>query len=458
MPATAEKLYLCPGAVHPVTRPVHLARLSAGDPTCRTCPLRTDTGTIPARRVRHIEQAARRVPRTALATDEGIRGIHLNELDRPRAAAIAARFARRLWEEMPLRGTLAPARRAAPGPQPVIVVGHDERPASPDLVAAVLQSLRTMGCQVVDVRQTSAPAWRFAVAHLQATGGVYVTGWGHGPAWTGLDFAVRGGCPVSRREAEPVCDAVAAPGALHLDDFADDDGMSAGRTSRRAGAYRSFAAAVPYEAGLRRHFHALRPLRVVLATPSDTIRGLAVRLFEPLPCTLRTEPLPERARDPHDPDDPDVRRLSESVSRHGAHLGCLIDEAGSRLAVCDETGRSVSPAVVLGLLADVLRADHPGRSVVCLEPGAVLETAPAGTTTVPVGARSASMWRAMQAPDVLVGGGATGRYWFPDAVPACDAILALAGLLAVLSRTDAPCSRVAAECAAPRRSLASIGS
>jgi phosphomannomutase len=450
MPATAEKLYLCPGAVHPVSRPVHLARLATGDPTCRTCPLRTDTGTIPPRVVRRIEQAALRVPRASLCTDEGIRGVHLNELDRPRAAAIVARFARRLWEEMPPCGTLAPARRAGPGPQPVVVVGHDERPSSPDLVAAVLQSLRTMGCQVVDVRQTTAPAWRFAVAHLQAAGGVFVTGWGTGPAWTGLDFAVRGGCPVSRREAERSGTALSLPGSepaadtLSLDDFADDDGTRTGRTARRAGPYRSFDATVPYAAGLRRHFHALRPLRVVLATPSDTLVGLASRLFDPLPCTLLTEPLPERPRDPHAPDDPDVRRLAESVARRNAHLGCLIDEAGSRLAVCDETGRIVPPSVVLRMLADVLRTDHPGRSVVCLEPGTESDIAPAGTTTVAVGARSASLWRALRASDALIGGGTSGRYWFPDAVPACDAILALAGLLSALSRTDAPCSTVVA--------------
>lgn len=454
MPATAEKLYLCPGAVHPVSRPVHLARLAVGDPTCRTCPLRTDTGTIAPRIVRHIEQAALRVPRDSLATDEGIRGVHLNELDRPRAAAITARFARRLWEETPRCGSLAPVRRAGPGPQPVVVVGHDERPSSPDLVAAVLQSLRTMGCQVVDVRQTSAPAWRFAVAHLQATAGVFVTGWGTGPAWTGLDFAVRGGCPVSRRAADPSSAAGAVPGSdptadtLHLEDFADDDGTSTGRTARSAGPYRSFDAAVPYEAGLRRHFHALRPLRVVLATPSDTLRRLAERLFDPLPCTLLTEPLPERPRDPHDPDDPDVRRLAESVARRSAHLGCLMDEAGSRIAVCDEAGRIVPPPVVLGLLADVLRADHPGRTVVCVEAASALREAPARTTPLAVGSRSGAMWRAMRAADALVGGGASGRYWFPDAVPACDAILALAGLLSALSRTDAPFSDVAASRAA----------
>lgn len=46
----------------------------------------------------------------------------------------------------------------------------------------------------------------------------------------------------------------------------------------------------------------------------------------------------------------------------------------------------------------------------------------------------------------ICGGGATGRVWLRDAVPACDAILTLAQLLQALSRDDAPLSQVVAEC------------
>ena len=50
----------------------------------------------------------------------------------------------------------------------------------------------------------------------------------------------------------------------------------------------------------------------------------------------------------------------------------------------------------------------------------------------------------MRAHQAVFGGGASGRFWFSESFPTCDAILALAKVLELLSQSDAPFSEVVA--------------
>ena len=226
----ADRLSICPGDRHPISRAVHLSRLAAFYPACRDCPFRHETGQLPRQIVEQLQSAERRIERPSLFTDEGVRGVYLNELNRTRAANIAAAFAALLWDEAPLVGRGPPARITSPGSpettttdektpirggrrlRPAVVVGRDTRPASPDIHAGVTAGLRRMGCQVIDIGLATKPCFWFAVEHLQASAGILVTGAGCDPSWIGLDFAGRGALPLSKTAA-----ARAAASAWTLD-------------------------------------------------------------------------------------------------------------------------------------------------------------------------------------------------------------------------------------------------
>ena len=184
----SEKLYICPGETHPISRAVHLSRLSAYFPACRDCPFRNDTGHLPRQTIERLQETERRVQRKSLFTAEGVRGKYLNELTRSKAEKYAAALAELVWEHAPFVAHVEDAPRKGRRAGPTVVIGHDERPSSPDIVMGVAASLRRMGCAVVDVSRCTEPCFRFAVDHLQAAAGIYVTGAGCGPAWTGLDF------------------------------------------------------------------------------------------------------------------------------------------------------------------------------------------------------------------------------------------------------------------------------
>jgi phosphomannomutase len=272
-----------------------------------------------------------------------------------------------------------------------------------------------MGCQVVDVGLATRPCFTFAVHHLRAAGGVHITGAGCNPGWTGLDLLTRGTIPCS------------SPGELDRVAARYHEGFS--RPSRRPGSQRTFQAAVPYEAGLLKHFHALRPLKIALACPSRTIRDLFARIFRKLACRLVPVETPTRVRSILDPADGDVERTARHVRENGTDLGLLVEDDGERCIFFDEQGRFVPPIEIARLLA--IDQGHVDQ-VACIE----LSSREAVTV-------------AMGLAGTPFAADGIGRYWFGEAYAACDALLTLVHTLHALSRSDAPLSEVLANRASP---------
>ena len=450
---TLEPQYVCPGETHAISRAVHLSRLAAFYPKCRECSHRQEVGQLSQPQFESDDSSEPRESERSLFTLEGIRGVYLNELTRHKAGELSAAFASLLWESLPLAGrsdlrdanSKRPIRRSGP----VVVVGFDERPSSPDIVTGVAAALRRMSCQVVDIGQTSMPCFRFSVAHMQAAGGILVSGHGCEPSWTGLDFVGKHGRPISvagcRNESS-------AARAIRLEDIHHRCEQGAVRPLRQGGSQRVFQVSVPYLAGLLKRFHALRPLRVAIGCSVRFVRRTLDGLFEKLPVTLDWVEIPQRSRDLLNGDDSDVRRVREAVVAQSADFGFLIDDDGADVAVLDEVGSLLAPGDLLCLLADVLLAEQVGAAVVIdnaardfLQPRIATKDRRCWLG----GWTQSDVWQAMRHEAAICGGGATGRVWLRDAVPACDAILTLAHLLQTLSRDDAPLSQVVTELAVP---------
>jgi phosphomannomutase len=439
--SSRDNLYICPGETHPITRSIHLARMAAFFPACRDCPFRGDTAQLAKQTVERLQSTEKRVERKSLVTPDGIRGRYLNEINRKKGEQFAAALASLLWQQTPLVGQLDSAKRRSRRSGPAVVVGHDERPSSPDIITGVVSALRLMGCAVTDISLCTEPCFRFAVDHLQAAAGIYVTGAGHEPSWTGLNFVMSGAIPVSPRVA-----GQAAGRVTTLDDLELRMQQPSGRPTRQGGSHRLFQAAIPYEAGLLKHFHALRPLRVALGCPSRPVRETLGRLFANIPCQWLPVDIPDRARSMTSAADADVVRVGKSVRDRGAHVGVLIDHDGSRCAFLDEEGALVTALTMTCLIAELLLTEHRGSAII-VEAPACDRLSPAleelGGRCIDGGSTQAEMATTLRTERAIFGGGDSGRYWFGEAFPSCDAILTLARVLELLSRSDAPFSSVA---------------
>jgi phosphomannomutase len=314
---------------------------------------------------------------------------------------------------------------------PVVVIGFDERPSSPDVILGAALGLRRMGCHVIDLGQTTLPCFHFAVHHLEAAGGLFVTGAGCDPAWTGFHFAGRGSLPWLE------------PGLLaELESRARAKVV---RPTRTAGVQRPFHASIPYQAGLWKWFHALRPLQVVCGSATRQLPRELDALFARLPCRLTHEVLPVRRRDLGDPNDADVRRVAAATVAGQHHLGLIVDDDGGRCAFVTERGELVSAADLARLLVLFELHEHrPARIVV----DEVVWPEVAGWLSSLGPSCQADQAPAPQLPETLMqlnaslGIGAGHRYWFGGPHPSCNAIQTLARVLQALSLSDAPMSAV----------------
>lgn len=426
--------YLCPGEPHPVSRSVHLARLAAFYPNCRGCEHRCDTGNLPRQIVERIDRVARREVRTSLLTPDGIRGVYLNELGRPQAEQYAAAFASLLWESHPRHGRTEEDTPAQPQPvsRPTIVLGRDARPCSPEMAVGVAAALRRMGCHVIDVGLVSIPCLWFAVEHLDADGGIGVTGHGCHPSMTGLDFLERRAIPWSQ--------------GLSLDRVETIAQGVVSRPTRRGGPQTTFRATLPYLAGLQRHFHALRPLQIGVACHAPTVVPLLNDLFTELPCRLRWLDAPD-SRGALPPSAPALNRLAALVRSEQLHAGVLIGEDGQSLQVLNERGRPMPLTSLLPAFAQLCAADPRTAAIAVDESLAHSEIARLsrnGWRVSPTAVDRESLTRALRQSNIVLAADAAGRCWFRDHSPPCDALLTLARLLQSLSLTDAPASSLAA--------------
>jgi phosphomannomutase len=272
----------------------------------------------------------------------------------------------------------------------------------------------------------------FAVHHLQAAGGVYVTGHGCGPAAIGLDFLAAEALPWSR-------------GGM-LDTLQAHTEREPRRPTRQGGGQRTFRAAVPYTAGLWKHFHALRPLRIGIACASRLMTPLLAELFAQLPCTLEWLPFPV-GDDQRRAAELAAERLADAVVDRRLHAGVHIGEDGQTLRAWDEQGEELPLDALCGQFAQLAREDEAAPAIV-LGPGwdctAVARLESQGCRIVPTDAGREAVSRAMRREHAALGAERCGRYWFRDSYPACDAVLTLAKLLQALSRSDASASALRA--------------
>ena len=354
----------------------------------------------------------------------------MNQLTPGRAAQIGRTFAAQLWSRLPLTGSLTDtARRCTTRPGPSIVIGYDERPSSPAVLTAVVDQLRIMGCQVLSVGLVSRPCFAFAVDHLQAPGGIFVTGSGHEASWTGLDLSIEGALPLSADTG--------------LQELATNVSQPAPRPTRSAGFERSCQPLLPYEAGLWKHFHALRPLHLVAAIRPRTVRRTCRKLFARLPCRL-SEVESETSPTSRLKLEALRNRIGRRISQRKAHLGILIDDDGSRCEFFNELGERIPQETLSDFLAEIVCSEVPHASLV-LDSSLAAENAAHGTSGLKnaalAGGSAGSIARAMLETKAVLGIERNDRYWFRENYPACDAILALGRILQGLSQSDVAFSR-----------------
>lgn len=455
MPLAPAAAYTCPGETYAISRSVHLARLGSFYERCRSCPHRQDTGLLPD----SVRTAWDRVPTPVMRqfrlVGDGLRGRYLNDLTRQDAQRWASVLAAWLWNRRPLRGRAENSpppdltescSKAVPRPLqswhcgdledsacanipltsscgPQIVVGFDERPSSPDLVVGVVRGLRQMGCRVVEIGQTLKPAWHFAAGQLAADAGVFVTGAGFDPAWTGWD--------ILGPEQTPFEDAALWRRWLL------DVSQPITRPTRSPGEVRTRSFWQAYQETLGQHFHALRPLTVICGITSPLTERLLQRLFAPLPCRLQTVMLPQPRADSAEA--LQAGMLRDAVCEWEADLAVGCGEDGQSLTLLNEAGTVIPATEWLPWMVRASLAASPCRRALVAHSAAAAAPRLASLATV-IDDGLPALIHALRDDASLCAVDAQLRLWWGDPQPVCDGLVTLAAILRAASWSAAPLS------------------
>ncbi|MDX5297616.1 MAG: phosphomannomutase/phosphoglucomutase, partial [Gammaproteobacteria bacterium] len=231
-----------------------------------------------------------------------------------------------------------------------LCVGRDGRLSSAELAGALIDGLRSVGCDVIDVGQVPTPVTYFAAHYFQTGSAVMVTGSHNPPDYNGLKIMLAGETLAG--------DAIRALlTRIHTHNFASGLGQLRLEDVRRA-----------YLDVILNDIAVASPLKVVVDAGNGVAGELGPVLIEelgcdviPLHCEVNGH-FPNHHPDPGQPDN--LGDLIDKVRAEGADLGVAFDGDGDRIGVVTNTGRIIWPDRLLMLYAKDVVSRNPGADII----------------------------------------------------------------------------------------------
>ncbi|MEU1526272.1 phosphomannomutase/phosphoglucomutase [Nocardia rhamnosiphila] len=350
-----------------------------------------------------------------------IRGVVSDQLDADFVRDTGAAFARLMRGEQ--------ARR--------IVVGHDMRASSPELVAAFAEGVLAQGLDVVHIGLASTDELYFASGRLDCPGAMFTAS--HNPArYNGIKLCRPRALPVGQDTglaaiAEELVTGVPGydgePGTATAVDLLDDYAAFL-RDLVDLGGIRPLTVAVDAGNGMGGH----TVPAVLGALPQITVVPLYFEL---------DGSFPNHEANPLDPKN--LVDLQALVRDSGADIGLAFDGDADRCFVVDELGDPVSPSAITALVAERELAKEPGATIIhnLITSRSVPElVTELGGNPVRSRVGHSFIKQLMASSGAVFGGEHSAHYYFRDFWGADSGMLAALHVLAALGEDKRPVSEL----------------
>ncbi|WGW10705.1 phosphomannomutase/phosphoglucomutase [Saxibacter everestensis] len=372
-----------------------------------------------------------------------VRGLVPQQLNAPVARALGAAFA---------TVVVIPSGRTG------IVIGHDMRPSSEELVEAFSDGVTRAGIDVSNIGLASTDELYYASGALDVPGAMFTAS--HNPArYNGIKLCG----PAARGISQ---DTGLAEMSRLAEEYLSSASLDAALPSAEvSGRYQERDLLADYAAKLRGlvDLSGIRPLKIVIDA-GNGMSGLTVPAVLGAANDLERLPLeiielffeldgnfPNHEANPLEPDN--LRDLIAAVKQHDADLGLAFDGDADRCFAVDERGVPVSPSAVTALVAEreIARARALGeeRPVVLhnlITSQCVPETiARAGGRAIRTRVGHSLIKTEMARTSAVFAGEHSAHYYFRDFFGADTGMLAALHLLSALGHTTGTLSELVAE-------------
>jgi phosphomannomutase len=355
-----------------------------------------------------------------------VRAVHPDPLNEDTARKIGLSTGRLLLAEQDEKGE--------------IVVGHDMRPSSPSLVAALKDGILSSGADVIDVGLVDTPFIAFAVNHFGAIGGIQTTA-SHNP----IQY---NGFKICRSKAKPVGMGTGLEQIEKMTSDFDEPTIAAVRGSERSEDL--------WESYKEHVFKYLDPKiqsgEIVIKAAIDASNGMAGTMVPKLFRGVKGLELIEinfendKGTFVHEPNplvDANLRQTIDAVKENGCHLGICFDGDADRCMVVDELGNIVGCDLITAWLAPKFLAHEDNGTIVYdLRSSHAVEKSvlDAGGNSVKSRVGHVFMKQEMAEHDAPFGGELSGHFYFRDNFYADSGAMAFAAVVSALATSDLPMS------------------
>ena len=231
-----------------------------------------------------------------------------------------------------------------------IVVARDGRLSGPDLSGALIDGLRSTGCNVIDIGAAPTPVLYFATYHLNVGSGVMVTGSHNPPDYNGFKIVLGG-------------ETLAESAIMGLYTRIKENRFVDGN-----GGLQKMDVAKDYIERITGDVMIEHKLRVVVDCGNGIAGAIAPAVLEgvgcevlPMYCDVDGN-FPNHHPDPSDPNN--LQDLILSVKQMNADLGLAFDGDGDRIGVVTATGEIIYPDRLLMLFARDVLTRSPGATII----------------------------------------------------------------------------------------------
>ena len=314
-----------------------------------------------------------------------------------------------------------------------MVVGRDMRPHSPDLANALMDGIRSVGMNVIDVGMVDTSFIYFAINELGAVGGIMTTA-SHNP----IQY---NGFKISGPKAKPIG---AASGLGDIKRIAST--LRVGNTGLK-GKLVEQDLWPAYRAHVLKFLDLKRPMRVVVDASNGMAGKMVPAVFDNVPnleiIPMLFEITGSFVHDPNPLVDSNLDMLKAKVLETKADLGGCFDGDADRCFFVDELGKTMGCDILTALMAKDFLLEKPGATIVYdLRSSKVVPDEITAAGGVPRRDRvgHAFIKKTMADTKAVFGGELSGHFYFQDNFYADSGAIAFAKVLSVLSKQPLPTS------------------
>jgi phosphomannomutase len=320
-----------------------------------------------------------------------------------------------------------------------MVVGRDMRPHSSALAKALIEGIRGVGMNVIDIGVIDTSMIYFAINHVDAVGGIQTTA-SHNP----INY---NGFKISGPRAKPI------GAASGLDDIKRiASGLRFGATGL-GGKLEEQDLWGPYRKHVLKFLDLKRPLRVVIDASNGMAGKMVPAVFDGVP-NLQIIPLlfeitGSFTHEPNPLVESNLDMLKKRVAEEKPDLGVCFDGDADRCMFMDERGKTIGCDLVTAIIArDFLQMPENKGSVIVydLRSSHVVADEVKAAGGVPKRDRvgHAFLKKTLAETQAVFGGELSGHFYFRDNFFADSGAIAFARMLSILSGQEKPLSELVA--------------